>query len=70
MCVSYSNMTQFLKEEDVDVMNIARCTLGFSGANLAKLVDVAALRAAKHGAKAASMHDLEFARDTIITGIV
>ena len=62
-------MIQLPKEEDVDVMIIARCTPWFSGADLAKLVDVAALRAKRYGAKAMSMHDLEFARDTIKPGI-
>jgi len=57
-----------LKADDVDLMTIARCTTGFSSAHLEKLVNVAALRAAKNGAKAVSMHDLEFAWDKILLG--
>jgi len=68
VCVSYSNTIQVLKADNVDLMIIARCTPGFSGADLANLVDVAALRAAKDGAKAVSTHDLEFAREKIIMG--
>ncbi|MCI94650.1 ATP-dependent zinc metalloprotease FTSH 4 mitochondrial-like, partial [Trifolium medium] len=49
-------------------MIIARFTLGFSGADLANLVNVAALRAAMDGSKAVRMHDLEFARDKIMMG--
>ena len=59
---------QVLKADDVDLMIIAQCTPGFSGSDLANLVNVAALRAAKVGAKAVSIHDLEFARDKIMMG--
>ncbi|RHN70459.1 putative peptidase M41 [Medicago truncatula] len=57
-----------LKADDVDLVTIARCTTGFSSAHLEKLVNVAALRATKDGAKAVSMHDLEVARDKILLG--
>ncbi|KAK2391913.1 ATP-dependent zinc metalloprotease FTSH 4, mitochondrial [Trifolium repens] len=63
-----SHMSKVVKADDVDLMIIARCTTGFSGADLANLVNVAALRAAKDGAKVVSTHDLEFARDKILMG--
>ncbi|GAU31317.1 hypothetical protein TSUD_315260 [Trifolium subterraneum] len=62
------HMSKVLKADDVDLMIIARYTTGFSGADLANLINVAALRAAKNGAKAVSTHDLEFARDKILMG--
>ncbi|KEH19851.1 FTSH protease [Medicago truncatula] len=57
-----------LKADDVDVEIIARRTPGFSGAELANLVNTAVLRATMDGAKAVSMHDFDSARDKIIMG--
>ncbi|CAM6037682.1 unnamed protein product [Sphagnum compactum] len=63
-----SHMSKVPKAEDVDMSIIARGTPGFSGADLANLVNVAALKAAMDGQKDVSMVDLEFAKDKIMMG--
>ncbi len=54
---------------DVDLEVIARGTPGLSGADLANLVNEAALLAARHGKKNVSMHDFEEAKDKVLMGI-
>ncbi|KAJ8747856.1 hypothetical protein K2173_013024 [Erythroxylum novogranatense] len=53
---------------DVDVRLIARGTPGFNGADLANLVNIAAIKAAVEGAEKLSAAQLEFAKDRIIMG--
>ena len=54
--------------EDVEVKYIAQGTPGFSGADLANLVNEAALFAARMNKRVVSMFDLEKAKDKIIMG--
>ncbi|CAE6237970.1 unnamed protein product [Arabidopsis arenosa] len=54
--------------EDVDVKAIARGTPGFNGADLANLVNIAAIKAAVEGAEKLSSEQLEFAKDRIVMG--
>ncbi|KAI8028939.1 hypothetical protein LOK49_LG01G01640 [Camellia lanceoleosa] len=54
--------------EDVDVKAIARGTPGFNGADLANLVNIAAIKAAVEGAEKLTAAQLEFAKDRIIMG--
>jgi cell division protease FtsH len=53
---------------DVDVDAIAGATVGFSGADLANLVNEAALRAARHRRDQVSREDLVAARDRVMLG--
>jgi cell division protease FtsH len=54
--------------EDVDASKIARGTPGFSGADLANLVNEAALFAARAGVRLVSMLQFELAKDKIMMG--
>src|SRR5438093_10343813 len=54
--------------EDVDISVIARGTPGFTRADLANLVNEAALNAARHNKKVVAMHDLEWAKDKVLMG--
>ncbi|WVZ69650.1 hypothetical protein U9M48_018405 [Paspalum notatum var. saurae] len=53
---------------DVDINAIARSTPGFNGADLANLVNIAAIKAAVEGADKLNATQLEFAKDRIIMG--
>jgi cell division protease FtsH len=53
---------------DVDARTIARGTPGFSGADLANLVNEAALMAARAGKRVVTMYDFEQAKDKVMMG--
>jgi cell division protease FtsH len=53
---------------DVDPKVIARGTPGFSGADLANLVNEAALLAARMGKRVVAMHEFESAKDKVLMG--
>jgi len=54
--------------DDVNIHVLARGTSGFSGADLANLVNEAALNAARYNQKVVRMHDFEFAKDKVLMG--
>ncbi|KAK6925956.1 AAA ATPase, AAA+ lid domain [Dillenia turbinata] len=54
--------------DDVDVKALARGTPGFNGADLANLVNIAAIKAAVEGADMLTATQLDFAKDRIIMG--
>jgi cell division protease FtsH len=58
-----------LLEAGVDLRAIARGTPGFSGADLANLVNEAALLAARSGRERVAAEDLEAARDKVLMGV-
>ena len=53
---------------DVDLKVVARCTPGFSGADLANLVNEAALMAARRSKRIVTKQEFEDARDKILMG--
>ncbi len=55
--------------ENVDLEKIARGTPGFSGADLANLVNEAALIAARKSKDKVDMTDFEFAKDKVLMGV-
>ncbi len=54
---------------DVDLEKIARGTPGFSGADLANLVNEAALIAARRNSETVHMNDFESAKDKVLMGV-
>ena len=55
-------------DEGVDVSVIARGTPGFTGADLANIVNEAALNAARYNKKVVTMSDFEVAKDKVMMG--
>lgn len=55
-------------EDDIDFRQIARATAGASGAELANIVNEAALRAVRHNRRKANQEDLEESVEVIIAG--
>jgi len=56
-------------DNDVNLKVIARSTPGFSGADLANLVNEAALVGARNGQDKVTMKNLEFAKDKVLMGV-
>jgi len=56
-------------DKDVDLKVLARSTPGLSGADLANLVNEAALNGARHSQTAVTMKDMEFAKDKVLMGV-
>jgi cell division protease FtsH len=54
--------------DDVNIHVMARGTSGFSGADIANLVNEAALNAARYNQKVVRMQDFEFAKDKVLMG--
>ncbi len=55
-------------DENVDISVIARGTPGFTGADLANIVNEAALNAARYNKKVVTMTDFEIAKDKVMMG--
>ncbi|HDJ22901.1 MAG TPA: ATP-dependent metallopeptidase FtsH/Yme1/Tma family protein [Candidatus Aminicenantes bacterium] len=56
-------------DKDIDLQVLARSTPGFSGADLANLVNEAALLAARRGQNKVKMKDFEDAKDKVLMGV-
>lgn len=55
-------------DESVDLMILARSTPGFTGADIANMVNEAALYASRMGKKKIEMSDFEYAKDKVLMG--
>ncbi|XP_032671789.1 ATP-dependent zinc metalloprotease YME1L [Odontomachus brunneus] len=53
---------------EIDTVYLARCTTGFTGADLENMINQAALRAAIDEADCVTMKHLEYARDKVLMG--
>jgi cell division protease FtsH len=62
------HLKKVLTAPDIDARVIARGTPGFAGAELANLVNEAALLAARHNKKVVTMKELEAAKDKVMMG--
>ncbi|CAO3617790.1 unnamed protein product [Cunninghamella echinulata] len=62
------HMKKIMLANDVDVSVVARGTPGFSGADLANLVNQAAIQASREGVKEVGLKHMEHAKDKIIMG--
>ncbi|MDD8026893.1 MAG: ATP-dependent zinc metalloprotease FtsH [Acidobacteriota bacterium] len=56
-------------DPDVDLKILARSTPGFSGADLANMVNEAALNGARTAQSTVTMKDLEYAKDKVLMGV-
>lgn len=56
-------------DKDVDLKTLAKGTPGLSGADIANIVNEAALLAARHNAEKVSMYDFENAKDKVLMGV-
>jgi len=56
-------------EKDVDLKVLARSTPGFSGADLANMVNEAALIGARQSQSTVTMKDMEYAKDKVLMGV-
>jgi len=62
------HVKKIVLEENTDLEVIAKGTPGFSGAELANLVNESALHAAQQNKKAVTLADMEWARDKVMMG--
>jgi cell division protease FtsH len=60
---------KIVMDENVDLRSIARGTPGFSGADLANVVNEAALFAARNGRRTVCDKDIQEARDKVLMGV-
>jgi cell division protease FtsH len=56
-------------DKDVDLTVLARSTPGFSGADLANMVNEAALIGARNSQSVVTMKDMEYAKDKVLMGV-
>ena len=67
--ILHVHMKKLPLADDIDAGIIARGTPGFSGADLANLINEAALFAAREGKKLVSMEEFEKAKDKVLMGV-